>query len=62
MRVHRHTGRLRERVAESRPHGCLKPLLWGILGGFPLASHYDSPGSQSLFGIFQGPPMCAHIS
>ena len=27
-----------------------------------MASHFDLPGSESVFGISQGPPMCAHAS
>ena len=27
---------------------------------FPLANHFDSPDSESLFGISQDPPMYAH--
>ena len=30
--------------------------------GFPLTNHFDLPGSQSLFGISQDPPMYAHAS
>ena len=37
-------------------------LLWGISSSFPLANHFDLPGSQSILGISQDPPMCAHIS
>ena len=33
-------------------------LLWGISSCFPLASHFDLPGSQSIFGISQNPSMC----
>ena len=32
----------------------------GISSVFPLASHYDFPGSQSIFGVSQDPPKCAH--
>lgn len=57
----RHTGRLRE-----SPRVVLlwqfKSLLWGISSGFPLASHFDLPGSESMFGISQAPPMCARAS
>ena len=28
-------------------------LLWGISSGFALASHFDLPGSKSIFGISQ---------
>ena len=37
-------------------------LLRGISSGFPLANHFDLPGSQSIFGISQDPSMCAHAS
>ena len=60
--VDRHTGRLRGRVPESRPHGSLNHLYGAFFSGFPLASHFDLPGSQSVFGISQDPPKCAHTS
>ena len=34
--------------------------LWDISSTFPLASHFDLPGSESIFGITQDPPMCAY--
>jgi len=37
-------------------------LLWDISSGFPLANHPALPGSESVFSVVQGPPMCAHIS
>ena len=37
-------------------------LLWGISSGFPLTNHLALPGSESVFGTSQGPPMCAHAS
>ena len=27
---------------------------------FPLANHFDSPDSESIFGISQDPPIYAH--
>ena len=27
-----------------------------------MANHFDLPGSESIFGIFQDSPECAHIS
>ena len=41
--------------------------LWGSLNhlygdsssGFPLANHLALPGSESIFGLTQGPPLCA---
>ena len=62
VRVYRHTGRLRERESLSLALMQFESLLWGISLGFPLANHYDLPGSQSLFGISQDPPMYAHAS
>ena len=37
-------------------------LSWGISSGFPLASHFDWPGSQSICSVSQDLPMCAHTS
>ena len=37
-------------------------VLWDISFGFPLANHYNLPGSQSIFGISQDPSTCAHGS
>ena len=37
-------------------------LLWGISFGFPLVSHFDLPGPQSIFGISQNPSMSMHTS
>ena len=37
-------------------------LLWGISSNFPLANHFDLPDSESVFGISQDPPKCAHTS
>ena len=33
-------------------------LLWSISSGFPSANCFNLPGSQSIFDIFQDPPMC----
>ena len=55
----RHTGGLRERVT---PSWWFESLIWGISSGFPLANHLTLLGSVSLFGLSQGPPMCAHAS
>ena len=49
--------RLRERVPESDPCGTLNYFYGGISSGFPLASHFDLPGSQFVSGLSQGPPM-----
>ena len=59
VRVDRHTGGLRERVA---PLWQFESLIWGTSSGFPLANHFDLPGSTSIFGISQDRPMCARIS
>ena len=37
-------------------------LWWGIFSMFPLANHFDLPGSQVLFGVSQDLPLCAHAS
>ena len=55
----RHTGGLRERVM---PSWQFELLLWGISSGFPLANHFDLPGSKSVFGISQDFPMCVRAS
>ena len=34
-------------------------LLWGISNRFPLTNFLALPGSESVFGIYQGPP-CVH--
>ena len=34
----------------------------GYLSGCSLASHLPLPGSESVFGISQGPPLCTYIS
>ena len=44
------------------PSWWFESLLGDISSGFPLASHLTSPGSESVFGISQGAPMCARIS
>ena len=54
--VDRHTGALRERVPIA-PSWQLKSLTGGISSAFPLANHFDLPGSQSIFGVSQDPPM-----
>ena len=56
VRVGRHMGGLGERVT---PSWQFESLLWGIPSGFPLANHLALPGSESVFGLSQGPPMCA---
>ena len=39
-----------------------KSLIWGTSSRFPLASHFDFPGSESLFGLSQDPPMVVYAS
>ena len=51
-----------ERVAESRAHWQFELLSRGISSGFPLTSHFDLPGSESIFGVSQDPPTCVHAS
>ena len=51
-----HTSELRERVPIT-PSWQLKSLTGGISSAFPLANHFDLPGSQSIFGVSQDPPM-----
>ena len=43
-------GGLRERVAESQPRGSLDCFYEGISSWFPLANHFEWPGSQVKFG------------
>ena len=54
----RHTGGLIERVTPF----WFESLLWGISSGFPLTSHLALPGSESVFGVSQGPPLCVCTS
>ena len=58
VHVDKHMGRLRGRVPEWR----FELPLWGISSGFRLANHFDLPGSRSIFGLTQDPPMCVHTS
>ena len=39
------------------PCGQFELLLVGISSEFPLANNFDLPGSQSILGITQDPPM-----
>ena len=57
VRVDRLMGTLR-----GTPSWELESLLWGICSKFPLASHFDLPGSEYVFGISRDPPMCLCIS
>ena len=58
--VDRHRGELR--VSRVVPSWQFELLSWGISSGFPLANHFDLPGSQSTFDVSQDPPMCLHAS
>lgn len=51
--------RLKERNLLSH---ALTTLTWGISPGFPLANHFDSLGSESIFSISQDPSRCARAS
>ena len=59
-RVDRHTRAGSEK--ESRLCGSLNHLYGGNSSGFPLADHLALPGSVSIFGLSQGPPLCVHAS
>lgn len=50
-----------ERVTEFCPCGSLNSSMWHFFW-VSLASHFGLPGSQSIFGISQDPPVCACIS
>ena len=39
-----------------------KSLKMGISSSFPLANHFDLPGSLSIFGISQDPSVDVHAS
>ena len=56
--VNRHMGRLRE----SCPCGSLNHFHGAFLLGLPLASHFDLPGSKTVFGISQCSPKCVWAS
>ena len=40
----------------------VESFIWGISSGLPLAHHFTLSGSESIFGIAQDLPMCAHAS
>ena len=54
------TGGLREteKVIELHPSSVLNCFSGAFSSGFPLASHFDFPVSQSMFGTPQDPPTC----
>ena len=61
VHVDRQTGRLRETERWwVKPLWQFELLLKGIPFGCPLANHFDLPVSQSVFSIYQEPPMYAH--
>ena len=37
-------------------------VIWGSSSEFPLANHLALPVSDSIFGLIQGPPLCADAS
>ena len=59
VHVDRHMGGLRERLV---PLWWFESLIWGISSRFPMANHLALPGSESIFGLSQGPPMCMCVS
>ena len=62
VHVDRNIGGLGERVSHwITPFWWFEFLLWGISSGFPLAN-LDLPGSQSIFGISQDPPIWVYTS
>ena len=54
--------RKKSTVGVDRHTSGLKQHPQGISSWFPLASHFDLPGSESLLGIFQDPPVCVCTS
>ena len=69
IHMYRYIGRLRGRVPELLSRGLVavfffffKSLLWGISPGFLLASHFNLPSCQYIFGISKDPLVCAHAS
>ena len=59
VHMDRHTGGLRKRVT---PSWQSESLLRGISSRFPLTNHLALPGSESVFGLSQGPPLCVITS
>ena len=53
----RHIGGLRESELSQQ----IQSLLRGISSKFPLADHLALPGSESVFGLSQGPLTYAHL-
>ena len=44
------------------PSWKFKSLTRGSSSGFPLTNHLGLPGSGSIFGLTQGPPLCVCTS
>ena len=60
--VDRHLSRLGGRVPESHLCRSLSYLYAAFSSGFPLTSHFDLPGSESMFDLPQDPSLCVHTS
>ena len=43
---------------ESCPHDSSDDSYGAFFSGFPWAHHFALPGSESVFGLSQGPPKC----
>ena len=52
----------RQPQRELNPHGGLNYFYGGISSEFPLMNQLALPGSESVFGVSQKPPMCVHTS
>ena len=52
----------RQAQRELNLHGGLNYFYGGISSAFPLMNHLALPGSESVFGISQDPPMSACTS
>ena len=59
MWIDKWAGSERERAV---PSWSFESLMWGISSGLNLANHLALPHSESVFGLSQGPPMCARAS
>ena len=60
--VDRHMSKLRGKVPESHTCGSLNHLHGHFFQVFFGHDHFDLPGSQTLFGISQDPPICRQAS
>ena len=49
-------------LGRAMPLWWFESILWGVSSGFPLASHLDLSGSESIFGVSQDPPVCTCAS